>query len=253
MKKIKIFFITVVILAVYGINAYASHIPVVLYHDIQEQYPAEDDAVVVTPQTFEEHISALLSNGYTPVSFEDICNASKGAFVMPEKPIVITFDDGYLTNYNYAFPILQKYGTKATIFVITSTVGRMDIKNPHFTWEQAKIMQQSGLVSIQSHTFSHQYLDTADEFSLAREIRLSKYLIEKNLGTKCDVLAFPYGKYNQQVTDAVKSAGYKMTAQVSEYGSNSTEQAETTPFVRVTVYGSWTSDELLWKIEELGK
>lgn len=253
MKK-SAFLVVFIILLVLGANVSANqHIPMLLYHDVQQEYSADKAVVTITPQMFEEHISTLLNSGYTSVSFEDIYNASRGKFTIPENPIVISFDDGYLTNFKYAFPIIQKYGVKATIFVVASTVGYAEGENPHFTWEQAKIMQQSGLVSIQSHTYSHADLTTLDKFSLIRELRLSRYVIEKNLGTSCDVLAFPYGEYNQNIADLARSAGYKVLAQVGETGINSVLDVNTKPFVRITAYGSWTGEDLLMMINEYAK
>lgn len=222
-----------------------SHIPVLLYHDLQPSYAPEKAVITITPQRFEEHISTLLKHGYTPVSFEDVYNASVGNYTLPQKPIIISFDDGYDTNYKYAFPIIQKYRVKTTIFVVVGTVGKVLETSVHFDWQQARIMQQSGLVSIQSHTYSHYDLATLNAFQLEREFRLSKYLIEKNLGTKCDIVAFPYGSCNQQVVDAAKRAGYKVTAQVGETGTNPLSDAGKVPFTRITAYGSWNGEDLI--------
>ena len=188
MKKLT-FIVTFLLLLTIGVNASANHIPVLLYHDVQYEYAPDRAVITVTPSRFEEHVATLLNNGYTPISFEDAYNASNGRFTMPEKPVIISFDDGYDTNYKYAFPIIKKYGVKTTIFVVVGTVGQVIGNNGHFTWEQAREMQNSGLVSIQSHTYSHFDLTTLDEFSLLRELRLSKYLVEKNLGTDCDILS----------------------------------------------------------------
>lgn len=249
MKKLTFLIVFILLFAV-GVNASANNVPILLYHDVQYQYAPNRAVITITPQRFEEHVAALLSNGYTPISFEDVYNASQGKFAMPEKPVIISFDDGYATNYDYAFPVIQKYGIKTTIFVIVGTVGQTNVDNPHFTWEQAKIMQQSGLVSIQSHTYSHYDLTTLDRLQLERELRLSKYLVEENLGTQCDILAFPYGNYNQQVVDAAKRAGYKVVAQVGETGVNTVGDVNTKPFVRITAYGSWTGQELILMMQE---
>lgn len=250
MKKIIVLIMLFVFLST---NASANHIPILLYHDLQPEYEPHRAVITVTPERFDEHILALLNNGYTPVSFEDVHNASLGIYTLPEKPVIVSFDDGYLTNYTYAFPIIQKYGIKSTIFVITKTVGQAGGDHPHFTWEQAKIMQKSGLVSIQSHTFSHNDMQTLDAFQIEREIRLSKYMIEKNLGTPCDMLAFPFGSCNQNIVDSAKRAGYKVVAQVGETGKNTVEDVKTEPLVRVTVYGSWTGEELVRMMQELAK
>ncbi len=251
MKKIVLMIITVLV-ALGSVNASANHIPVLLYHDVQQQYEPDRAVITVTPERFDEHIAALLKKGYTPISFEDAYKASMGNFAMPENPIIITFDDGYLTNYTYAFPIIQKYKVKTTIFVVTETVGKTT-GNPHFTWEQARIMQQSGLVSIQSHTNSHTDLLTMNSYDIEREIRLSKYLIEKNLGTECDFLAFPFGSCNNEIVNSAYKAGYKVVSQVGETGENTLEDVTSNPLVRITVYGSWTGDDLIMMINELSK
>ncbi len=251
MRKI-ILMIIAVLMLVGCTSVSANHIPVLLYHDVQQQYEPDRAVITVTPERFDEHVATLLNNGYTPISFEDVYNASMGKFVMPEKPIIITFDDGYLTNYTYAFPVIKKYNVKTTIFVVTETVGKIP-GNPHFTWEQARIMQQSGLVSIQSHTNSHNDLLTMDSYDIEREIRLSKYLVEKNLGTECDFLAFPFGSHNSQIVNSAYKAGYRVVAQVGETGENTLEDVTANPLVRITVYGSWTGDDLVMMINELAK
>ena len=226
--------LAILMLLVFNINVSASgHIPVLLYHDVQTSYAPDKAVITITPQRFEEHIVAILKSGYTPVSFEDVYNASKGIYSLPSKPIIISFDDGYDTNYKYAFPIIKKYNVKATIFVVVETVGQVLETSVHFNWDEAKIMQQSGLVSIQSHTYTHPDSVTLNSFQLEKELRLSKYLIEKNLGTKCNVVAFPYGSCDNRVVDAAKRAGYKVTAQVGEIGINKVENAGVLPFTRI--------------------
>lgn len=252
MKKTALLVICFLLFTCVSVSADA-HIPVLLYHDLQPSYTSDKAATTITPQRFEEHISALLKNGYTPVSFEDVYNASAGMFKMPAKPVIISFDDGYDTNYKYAFPIIKKYKVKTTIFVVAKTVGKVLDTSVHFGWNEAKIMQQSGLVSIQSHTYDHKNLVTLDDFQLERELRLSKLIIEKNLGTRCNVVAFPYGSCNQKVIDAAKRAGYTVTAQVGETGTNSVANAGKVPFRRITAYGSWTGSDVLRIIQAYAK
>lgn len=144
------------------LEEYTDQVPVLMYHHID---PQADDNTTITPETFEAQIAALAEAGYTAVFPDDLAAYVREGRELPEKPVVITFDDGYLSNYEYAWPILEKYGMVATIFVIGSTVGDTDHYKdtdypitPHFSYTQAKEMVDSGVISIQSHTYDmHQW------------------------------------------------------------------------------------------------
>ena len=168
---------------------------------------------------------------------------------LPEKPIIITFDDGYESNYLYAYPLLQKYGVKAAIFAVVSTVGENPNGKPHFTWEQAREMEQSGLVQIESHTLSHAGLTACDPVQLQRELRYSKYLLDTNLNKNCTVLAYPYGYYTDEISAAAAQAGYTIQCRVGNKGANPAAY-DGGVLTRITTFGSWTGEELLWRISE---
>ena len=144
------------------LEEYTAQVPVLMYHHISEE---GNDSTELSPEAFEAQIAALAEAGYTAVFPEDLAAYVREGKELPEKPIVITFDDGYLSNYEYAYPILKKYGMVATIFVIGSTVGDTEHYKdtdypitPHFSCEQAKEMVDSGVISIQSHTYDmHQW------------------------------------------------------------------------------------------------
>lgn len=144
------------------LEEYTAQVPVLMYHHISEE---GNDSTELSPEAFEAQIAALAEAGYTSVFPEDLATYVREGKELPEKPIVITFDDGYLSNYEYAYPILKKYGMVATIFVIGSTVGDTEHYKdtdypitPHFSYEQAKEMVDSGVISIQSHTYDmHQW------------------------------------------------------------------------------------------------
>ena len=110
-------------------------VPVLMYHHISDDVTS---SAVVTAETFERHMAALLDEGYSPVSLRELSDFVHGDGELPEKPVVITFDDGYMSNYELAFPILKKYGSKASVFVIGSSVGKSEYKDtgqpiiPHF-------------------------------------------------------------------------------------------------------------------------
>ena len=203
-------------------------VPILLYHHITEEPLNGNEISMISPYDFRLHMTAIKVN-YTPISLRqyfDYVNCTDGSVTIPDDPIIVTFDDGYLSNYEIAFPILKELEIPATIFVVTDTVGEMagggKVNYSHFTWEQAKEMEESGLIEIQSHTASHAALGKLDTNELVIELRKSKYTIEKNLGRECDMIAFPYGSYSDAVLNAAERAGYKLRALVDD---KTTEEA----------------------------
>ena len=144
------------------LEEYTAQVPVLMYHHISEE---GNDSTELSREAVEALIAAVAEAGSTSVFPEGLATAVREGEGVPEDPIVITFDDGYLSNYEYAYPILKKYGMVATIFVIGSTVGDTEHYKdtdypitPHFSYEQAKEMVDSGVISIQSHTYDmHQW------------------------------------------------------------------------------------------------
>ncbi len=204
-------------------------VPILLYHHITEEtFSGGNEVSLISPVDFRLHMTAIKIN-FTPISlrqYYEYVTDQSGTVTLPENPIIITFDDGYLSNYEIAFPILKEMEIPATIFVVTDTVGEMAgdgrVNYSHFTWEQAREMEESGWIEIQSHTASHAELTTLSPGQLVLELRKSKYAIEKNLGRECDMIAFPYGSYNDTVTAASHAAGYKLQAWVDD---KATEEA----------------------------
>lgn len=135
---------------------YTANVPVLMYHHLDQ---TGNDSTIITPELFEAQIAALSEAGYTAVFPDDLEAYVRRGTALPKKPILITFDDGYLSNYTFAFPILQKYNMKATIFAIGATMGNTEHYKdtnypiiPHFSARQAREMADSDLISIQSHT-----------------------------------------------------------------------------------------------------
>ncbi len=198
-------------------------VPILLYHHITtEEFSHEESVSLISPTDFRLHMTAISVN-FTPISLRSyyeyvMCN--DGSISLPDNPIIITFDDGYLSNYEIAFPILKELEIPATIFVVTDTVGAVAgdgrVNNSHFTWEQAKEMEESGLIEIQSHTVSHEKMTAIDMGEAVRQMRKSKHDIEINLGHECDMIAYPYGEYNGVLKEMARSAGYKMQLLVDD-------------------------------------
>ncbi len=189
-------------------------VPILLYHHISDEFDMTNAISIISPRDFRLHMTAIKTQ-YTPISLRDyveFVNCTDGSEVIPQNPIIVTFDDGYLSNYEVAYPILKELNIPATIFVVTDTVGEIagegKVNYSHFTWEQAKEMYNSGLIDIQSHTNDHVMLGNLDSDTVSYELRKSKYLIEKNVGNTCDMIAYPYGSYSASNIESAKKAGY---------------------------------------------
>ncbi len=180
--------------------------PVLVYHTIAP-IGASDSASVkrfkVTPETFEKQLQYLRDNGYTTITFGSFVDAIKSGRSIPDKTVVLTFDDALDTQYANAFPLLKKYNMTGTFFVYTLVLGHKKF----MTWDQVIEVDKAG-IEIGSHTKTHAYLIKADAEGLVDEIAGSKKTIEEHLGHGIATLAYPFYQYNETVMTAVQSAGY---------------------------------------------
>ena len=205
-----------------------------MYHHLSEDVTNSE---MVSPEQFEAQIRALSEAGYTGVSFDELQAYVLRGEPLPEKPVVITFDDGYRSNYTLAYPILQKYGMKATIFAVGVSFGTDHYKDtdyaitPHFGAAEAAEMTASGLISIQSHTYDmHQWppyetgsavreniLQLSSESeeayvqALTEDFTRSRALLEDATGRPVDVLAYPAGQYSTLAQVTLQSLGVHVT------------------------------------------
>ena len=163
-----------------------------MYHLIMETPFNSLTALFVKPADFDSQLKYLTENGYEFQFAEDWHISNHPA-------VIITFDDGYVDNYTTMFPILKKYGAKATIFLISDFIGT----DGYLTVEQIKEMSSSGLVSFQSHTVHHVDLSYQDEATLRTEFSESINKIESLTGKTVRALAFPAGSYNDLVLSVV--------------------------------------------------
>lgn len=163
-------------------------IPVLMYHAVGDDIWGDEELFVSTAD-MEAQLAWLVEHGYTPIFLEDLARADQ-----IEKPVLLTFDDGYKNNYEELFPLLQKYNCKVTIFVVTDLVDQADHK---MTSEQIKELSDSGLVSIQSHTGSHPHLKQLSAENQREEMRRSKLALLRITGKEPYALCYPYGEYNK--------------------------------------------------------
>ncbi len=151
----------------------------------------------------------LKRQNYNVVPLSDIVDWLSGMGTLPEKAIALAFDDNYIGNYQYAFPILVDRELYATYFVHTGYVGVMTSKD-HSDWTELQEMEDSGFIDVESHTVTHPDLTSLSLSELQYELTQSKADIESNLTSKiCKYIAYPMGKYNSTVIDECVSAGYE--------------------------------------------
>ena len=170
------------------------NVPVLMYHAVGDEIWGYSD-LFVSEAGMEEQLQYLQENGYEPIWFSDLAHIEDY-----EKPVILTFDDGYDDNYTVLYPLLKKYQTKATIFVIGNAMGSQH----KMTQEQVYELAASGLVSIQSHTYTHGNLSAMDEPALRQEMDLSNAALAAATGQIPYVLCYPEGKYSHLTMDVAK-------------------------------------------------
>ncbi len=210
--------------AVPAINKNAA-VMVLCYHRLEE-HPRAHDPLAMTPQEFEKEMQTLKDNNFTVIPMQDFLAWRRGEKEIPPKCCILTIDDGYVSGYDTAWPILKKFGYPFTMFVYINYIGA---GGKSISWDQLAEMRDAG-VDIECHTYYHsnlrspgtgvdkptrvlvdrdmQALGGADGF-LRKEIVESKQVLEQKLGIKVSCLAYPYGNWSAKVRDLVKEAGYE--------------------------------------------
>lgn len=210
-------------------------IPIIMYHHIQENEDTLNE-FMVTPEKFEKDISVIEKLEYTPISYKELCDFVYSDAKLPSKPIIITFDDGYESNYIYAYPILKQFNMKAAIAVIGNMVGKDSYNGvpafKHFTYSQAKEMYESGLIEIQTHTYDMHNIskrvgikkidgEDVSEYKelIKNDILKSSNELSENLGTDNFVFTYPFGAYDDLTEELIKELGYKISV-TTDPGTN---------------------------------
>lgn len=202
-------------------------VPVLMYHSLLKD-TSRTGTYVVTPDQFESDMRWLQDHGYTTVHMADLIAYVQNGTPLPDKPVVITFDDGYYNNYVYAYPILQRLGMKGVLSVIgryTDLYSGVDENNAyysHCTWDQLKEMQDSGVMEIQNHTFDlHTYTISRHGCASNRGEPPAQYRqvvgedilklqnhIRTHLGTTPTTMVYPFGSYTAASEALIRELGF---------------------------------------------
>jgi peptidoglycan/xylan/chitin deacetylase (PgdA/CDA1 family) len=206
-----------------GVYSWTLKVPILMYHYISEPPENADKYrkdLSVTPQDFEEQMTYLAQNGFESIDLYDLSLAIANKRELPEKPIVISFDDGYLDNYENAYPILQEYGMKGTFFVITQFID--EGREGYMTWENLEEMSQAGM-RIESHSKTHPDLSAAERDYVIYEVLGSQETIAAHIGYTPRYFCYPSGRYNEETMTVLQELGFwgaVTTADGSWHGFN---------------------------------
>ena len=253
----------------------STRIPILMYHHFADD--GSNPGTTISAELFESQIKALRDAGYTAITFEQLCGYVFDGEPLPQRPIVITIDDGYTSVYEVAYPILKKYDMKATVFIIGVMHGETLYKDtlypispPHFGDAEALEMVESGVISIQSHSFDmHQdeYYETstfrlgvmqrsgesdADYIAAFNEdLELAAAQIEAINGTPLFVYSYPFGRHSKFSERLLMENGVKATLTIKKGSSLITRGSPESLFglKRYNVYGTTTVEKLLGMIK----
>lgn len=199
------------------------NIPILCYHNLN---PTTKGSMNMTPQKFEAEIKWIKDNGYTIIPLKDAVAYLQGKRdSLPEKSVVVTFDDGWQSAYTYLYPIAKKYNMPITLFIYPQTIS---VGKNAMTWEELKKLQQTGLFDIQGHTNwhpnfkqekKHLSADAYDKFVKSQLVN-SKKILEEKMGTPVTLLAWPFGIYDAYLEKQAADAGYEMAFTIDARPAN---------------------------------
>ncbi|MDD5416100.1 MAG: polysaccharide deacetylase family protein [Candidatus Daviesbacteria bacterium] len=182
-------------------------VPILTYHYIAGNPNAKDiarDSLSVSPDKFEAQMQYLAQNGYTPITLDTLYGIFSRQTSVPAKPVVLTFDDGYIDFYTNAFPILRRFNFHAVSFIPTGLIGGSYYMN----WGQIKEIASSGLVTFEGHTVNHANLASLSYADMLKQLIDSKNVIQANTGYPVNFISYPNGFTNGIVQAAARQAGY---------------------------------------------
>ena len=229
-------------LSVYFYAKAARSVPVLNYHQVND---TEQNSMTITTEQFAAQMQYLHDAGYTPITIADMLAAWDDNAPLPKKPVIITFDDGYMDNYRHAFPILQQHNFKATIFVVTDYINTYP---NYLTWDDAYVMQQSGLIEFESHTLSHQDLTkTKSEENIRWQLSGARQALAWHLKKDSRFLAYPGGVCDKRSMQLTEDIGYKAAFTV-HYGLCDPQSSYRYALPRIPIFGSLTHTLFRFKV-----
>lgn len=214
-------------------NAGTACLPIVMYHGVLDD-PSRQGQYVISPAQLEADLQYIQKNGYTTVTMADLLAFVDNGTPLPEKPIMLTFDDGYYNNYLYADPLLERYGMKAVISPVckwtefySDTPGQSDHAiYSHITWEELRAMAASGQWEIQNHSYDMHYCEagkrkgtlrraseTVEDYAAAlrADLTTAQQHLSTLAGATPTAFTYPYGAMCDEALPIIKELGFRAT------------------------------------------
>nr|WP_314461253.1 polysaccharide deacetylase family protein [uncultured Clostridium sp.] len=203
-------------------------VPIIMYHQVKNSGLNND---VISPDEFESDLTYLKENHYNTITMTQLIDYVHDKKELPQNPIILSFDDGYLSTYLNVYPLLKEYNMNIVLSIIGKSVDEFskvcdeNVNYSHVTWGEVKDMQQSGLVEIQNHSYNlhkiskerygcsqmaNESLEHYEEF-LSNDINTLQKEIMSATGNSPNTFTYPYGKYNERMENIIKKLGFEAT------------------------------------------
>lgn len=225
-------------------------VPILMYHYVS---PLPEDAdpirtdLTIEPAVFRAHIQHLRDTGYETISLDQLDAALQYGAPLPPKPVILTFDDGYVDHYTNVFPVLREFGFTGTFFVIT---GRADANDPaYLNWTQISEMAEAGM-NMESHSKNHPELDARDRDFLIYEMLGSLESLAAHTGRKPRMFSYPAGRYDDLTLQIARELNIRRAVTTQPGVLHTTDNRYELP--RVRVHGGTSAAGLAYLLQVTG-
>ena len=227
----------------------SGHFTILMYHMVTKPVSKDEVRYACPPKRFAMHMEFLRTKGFNLASIEDIEQFVSGRRDIPANTVSVTIDDGFMDNYQNAFPILQEYGVPATIFITSGLMGKTNLwmeeqgfpRRKMLSWSQIQEMSSAG-ITFGSHTVTHSHLPQLSTRQAREEIAVSKKVIEDRLGRSVKYFSYPFGQTSKNVRSIVENARYVLAYSTSAGHNNC--YTDRYQLQRIEVYGT----DSVWKL-----
>ena len=237
-------------------DAFTDSLPILMYHRIATDGPPGLKQWRVSPEIFDDQMSALHRAGYQTITLVEWADALIDQRPVQGKRVLLTFDDGYSDFLSAAIPALQRYEFSATMFLVAERIGQTALWDasygdcaPLLSWEEIKSLQEIG-IEFGGHSCTHRKMTEMGSTELAEDTRRTRAILEEGLGVPVPTLAYPYGEQNEFVRRVVGEVG--TTAAVTCEPGSSKLGDDPLRLPRIEIVGDCTEDQLISLIEPTG-